>query len=93
MRKLLATAAEDLLEIVMCRYEHPSTLLTSNRPDEVWQTTGLQRSGHRNARSIAPSRPCTYMWPTQLVPKNGLAATGLGEVKTTDSRPTLVGRV
>src|ERR1700740_2747309 len=31
MRKLPATAAEDLLEIVMRRYEHASTLLTSNR--------------------------------------------------------------
>src|SRR5207245_361071 len=31
MRKLLATAAEDLLEIVMRRYERTSTMLTSNR--------------------------------------------------------------
>jgi DNA replication protein DnaC len=36
MRKLPATAAEDLLEIVMRRYEHVSTLLTSNRPVEDW---------------------------------------------------------
>ena len=36
MRKLPATAAEDLLEIVMRRYEHASTLLTSNRPVEDW---------------------------------------------------------
>jgi DNA replication protein DnaC len=32
----VATAAEDLLEIVMRRYEHGSTLLTSNRPVEDW---------------------------------------------------------
>jgi DNA replication protein DnaC len=32
MRKLPSTAAEDLLEIVMRRYERTSTLLTSNRP-------------------------------------------------------------
>ena len=32
MRKLPQTAAEDLLEIVMRRYERASTLLTSNRP-------------------------------------------------------------
>jgi DNA replication protein DnaC len=32
MRKLPATAAEDLLELVMRRYERVSTLLTSNRP-------------------------------------------------------------
>jgi DNA replication protein DnaC len=36
MRKLPATAAEDLLEIVMRRYEHASTLLTSNRPVDDW---------------------------------------------------------
>jgi DNA replication protein DnaC len=36
MRKLPFTAAEDLLEIVMRRYERASTLLTSNRPVEDW---------------------------------------------------------
>jgi DNA replication protein DnaC len=36
MRKLPQTAAEDLLEIVMRRYERASTLLTSNRPVEDW---------------------------------------------------------
>jgi len=36
MRKLLHTAAEDLLEIIMRRYERASTLLTSNRPVEDW---------------------------------------------------------
>jgi DNA replication protein DnaC len=36
MRKLRHTAAEDLLEIVMRRYERFSTLLTSNRPVEDW---------------------------------------------------------
>lgn len=35
-RKLPATAAEDLLEIVMRRYEYASTLITSNRPVEDW---------------------------------------------------------
>jgi len=34
MRKLPQTAAEDLLEVVMRRYERASTLLTSNRPVE-----------------------------------------------------------
>ena len=32
MRKLPHTAAEDLLEIIMRRYERAATLLTSNRP-------------------------------------------------------------
>lgn len=36
MRKLPASAAEDLLEIIMRRYERASTILTSNRPLEDW---------------------------------------------------------
>jgi len=36
MRKLPQTAAEDLLEIVMRRYERASTMLTSNRPVDDW---------------------------------------------------------
>jgi DNA replication protein DnaC len=36
MRKLPATAAEDLLEIIMRRYERTSTMLTSNRPVDDW---------------------------------------------------------
>jgi DNA replication protein DnaC len=36
MRKLPPTAAEDLLEIIMRRYERVSTLLTSNRPVDDW---------------------------------------------------------
>ncbi len=36
MRTLPASAAEDLLEIVMRRYERASTIITSNRPLEDW---------------------------------------------------------
>ncbi len=36
MRKLPHTAAEDLLELVMRRYERASTILTSNRPIDDW---------------------------------------------------------
>ena len=36
MRKLPATAAEDLLELVMRRYERASTMITSNRPVDDW---------------------------------------------------------
>ncbi|MCC7380857.1 MAG: IS21-like element helper ATPase IstB [Deltaproteobacteria bacterium] len=36
MRKLPATAAEDLLELIMRRYERTSTLITSNRPVDDW---------------------------------------------------------
>jgi len=55
MRKLPVTAAEDLLEIVMRRYERASTLLTSNRPVGDWgkllgdgadATAGLDRFFH-----------------------------------------------
>ena len=36
MRKLPPTAAEDLLELIMRRYERASTLVTSNRPVDDW---------------------------------------------------------
>jgi DNA replication protein DnaC len=36
MRKLPHTAAEDLLEIIMRRYERAATMLTSNRPVDDW---------------------------------------------------------
>ena len=36
MRKLPLTAAEDLLDIIMRRYERASTVLTSNRPVDDW---------------------------------------------------------
>jgi DNA replication protein DnaC len=36
MRKLPPTAAEDLLELIMRRHEHSSTLMTSNRPLDDW---------------------------------------------------------
>ena len=36
MRKLPHTAAENLLELIMRRYERASTMLTSNRPVDEW---------------------------------------------------------
>jgi DNA replication protein DnaC len=36
MRKLPAAVAEDLLELVMRRYERASTIITSNRPIDDW---------------------------------------------------------
>jgi hypothetical protein len=36
MRKLLHTAAEDLLQVIMRRYERAGTIMTSNRPVEGW---------------------------------------------------------
>jgi DNA replication protein DnaC len=36
MRKLPQSAAEDLLELIMGRYERASTIITSNRPVDDW---------------------------------------------------------
>ena len=36
MRKLPTNAAEELLEVIMRRYERASTIITSNRPVEDW---------------------------------------------------------
>src|SRR5437667_217381 len=36
MRRLPLTAAEELLEIIMRRYERTSTIITSNRPVDDW---------------------------------------------------------
>jgi DNA replication protein DnaC len=57
MRKLPLTAAEDLLEIVMRRYERASTLLTSNRPvEDLGQTARRHGGGQLDARPAASSR-------------------------------------
>ena len=50
LRKLLLTAAEDLLEIVMRPYDRASTLLTSNRPVEGWVNSSA---------TSRPLRPCS----------------------------------
>jgi DNA replication protein DnaC len=42
MRKLPLIAAEELLEIIMRRYERASTLITSNRPVDDWGKPTLQ---------------------------------------------------
>jgi DNA replication protein DnaC len=77
MRKLGPTAAEELLEIVVRRYERASTLLTSNRPVEDWGklTARRQRRRHRYARPPAAPRPSPQMWPTQLADQNGRVET------------------
>ena len=44
MRELPLTAAEELLEFIMRRYERASTLVTSNRPVEDWgKLLGVRR--------------------------------------------------
>jgi DNA replication protein DnaC len=75
MRKLPSTAAEDLLEIVMRRYERASTLLTSNRPIEDWGkllgdtaavTAMLDRLLHHG--HILKCGPRSWRTKTQLPP-------------------------
>ena len=81
MRKLPLTAAEDLLEIIMRRYERVSTLLTSNRPVEDWgkqrarwagpyeRGTGLSRGGswQTDVSAGSGSRPiCQWCCQTRL---------------------------
>ena len=46
------TAAEELLEIIMRRYERTSTMLTSNRPVEDWG----KLLGDAADRGTAPAR-------------------------------------
>jgi DNA replication protein DnaC len=63
MRRLPPTAAEDLLELVMRRYERTSTLFTSNRPVDDWgKLLGDAPRSRRHARSPSPSRPRPQMW-------------------------------
>ena len=72
MRKLPLTAAEDLLEIIMRRYERASTLLTSNRPVEDWgKLLGDVAAVTRHARPPAASRPRAQVRPAELAHQAG----------------------
>ena len=67
MRKLPHTAAEDLLELIMRRYERASTMLTSNRPVDDWgKAARRHRRRHRAARPPAPSRARAQVRAAQL---------------------------
>ena len=69
--KLPLTAAEELLEIIMRRYERASTLLTSNQTrGRLGQTARRQRRCHRHAGSLAASRTCSQVRPAQLAHQN-----------------------
>jgi DNA replication protein DnaC len=78
MRKLPPTAAEELLEIVMRRYERTSTLLTSNRPVEDWGkllgdtaavTAMLDRLLHHG--HVLKCGPRSWRTKTQIPEANG----------------------
>jgi DNA replication protein DnaC len=86
MRKLPHTAAEDLLEIIMRRYERASTLLTSNRPIEDWGkllgdvaavTAMLDRLLHHG--HVLKCGPRS--WRTKLAPAAATESHGSGEKK------------
>jgi DNA replication protein DnaC len=67
MRKLPHTAEEDLLEIIMRRYERFSTLLTSSRPVEDWgKLLGEWPRGECDAGSAVASRSRTKVRSTKL---------------------------
>jgi DNA replication protein DnaC len=65
MRKLPPTTTEDLLELIMRRYERASTILTSNRPVEDWAKL---RGGLGQAARQPPPAPCLrdHLWPAEL---------------------------
>ncbi len=76
MRKLPHTAAEDLLEVIMRRYERASTLLTSN-----WRST----TGATCSATPPPSRPCSIACST--TPTSSSAGRAAGRPRCT---PTCV---
>ena len=67
MRKLPLTAAEELLEIIMRRYERASTLITSNRPVEDWENCSA---------TVPPSPPCWIVFCTTDTFSNAAHAVG-----------------
>ncbi len=94
MRKLPLTAAEELLEIIMRRYERANTMLTSNRPVDDWgKLLGDAGRRERHARSLTAPRTRAQVWPAELAHQNRLATTGGGRVEQSQSRTaTSVGR-
>ncbi len=71
MRKLPLTAAEELLEIIMRRYERASTLLTSNRPVEDWgKLLGDSAAVTAMLDRLAASRPRPQMRTAKLAHQN-----------------------
>ena len=90
MRKLAHTAAEDLLELIMRRYERASTMLTSNRPVDDWgKLLGDTAAVTALARSPAASRPRAQVRTTELANESpdGFAYRRGDEVELNRSRP------
>ena len=90
MRKLPHTAAEDLLELIMRRYERASTLLTSNPARRrLGQAARRHRGRHGAPRPAPPSRPRAQVRAAQLAHEDPdrLAHGGGHEVDLHRSRP------
>jgi DNA replication protein DnaC len=89
MRKLAHTAAEDLLELIMRRYERASTMLTSNRPVDDWgKLLGTPRPSPRCSIAAA-SRARTEMRTTELANEgpHRFAVRGRREIELNRPRP------
>jgi len=83
MRKLPHTAAEDLLEVIMRRYERASTVFTSNRPVEDWgKLLGDTAAVTALLDRLAPSRACAQVRTEELADEgpDRLAPRGADEV-------------
>src|SRR5260370_14027498 len=74
MRKLPQTAAEDLFEIIMRRYERARTLLTSNRPVDGWDKlladveADFRRPAIPAAGAALRTHPCAAVSSSQVWP-------------------------
>jgi DNA replication protein DnaC len=100
MRKLPHTAAEDLLELVMRRYERASTILTSNRlcgatHKRFNAESPVMRSGRPSAvHSPSPGESVGLLGQGRtphyrdVLPKGGRHAVSLVRIGHPDGRPT-----
>jgi hypothetical protein len=73
MRKLPLTAAEELLEIIMRRYERATTLLTSNCPVEEWGKLLSDGAGFSvpSSSRAGPWDACCRFWRAPRAPRIG----------------------
>jgi len=85
MRKLPLTAAEELVDIIMRRYEPASTMLTSNQPVEYWANCRAMRPREGHVRPPDAPLPCAQLRPAKLAHQNRLATTGGGRVEHSQS--------
>ncbi len=88
MRKLPATAAEDLLEVVMRRHERASTLMTSNRPVEDWgKLLGDTPAVAAMLDRLLAARSCTQVRATKLENKEQRILEHRGQEQLDQPRP------